>query len=282
MRELDVASTFEIARNPEEDSRLGYLLRLPLPDGEVVLKAGDTWPRTKALYCHLADWPERPEIVEAVPVRACRRRGVAIDLVLERARENRAQFVFTTARGRDVIFWQSPKTTARSRPGVRVPTRRASGFEELTILVDTRERYPYRFARQQATTQRRALPAGDYGVALGDEIVAVVERKSLDDLAHRLIDGNFTYALAELATIQRAAVVVEDRYSALFKLQHVAPGFVPELLARVQVRYPNVPIVFCDTRPLAEEWTYRFLGAALAHLDAEHNNSGGDNREDEQ
>lgn len=282
MRELDVASTFEIARNPEEDSRLGYLLRLPLPDGEVVLKAGDTWPRTKALYCHLADWPERPEIVEAVPVRACRRRGVAIDLVLERARENRAQFVFTTARGRDVIFWQSPKTTARSRPGVRVPTRRASGFEELTILIDTRERYPYRFARQQATTQRRALPAGDYGVALGDEIVAVVERKSLDDLAHRLIDGNFTYALAELATIQRAAVVVEDRYSALFKLQHVAPGFVPELLARVQVRYPNVPIVFCDTRPLAEEWTYRFLGAALAHHDAEHNNSGGDNREDEQ
>lgn len=282
MRELDVASTFEIARNPEEDSRLGYLLRLPLPDGEVVLKAGDTWPRTKALYCHLADWPERPEIVEAVPVRACRRRGVAIDLVLERARENRAQFVFTTARGRDVIFWQSPKTTARSRPGVRVPTRRASGFEELTILIDTRERYPYRFARQQATTQRRALPAGDYGVALGDEIVAVVERKSLDDLAHRLIDGNFTYALAELATIQRAAVVVEDRYSALFKLQHVAPGFVPELLARVQVRYPNVPIVFCDTRPLAEEWTYRFLGAALAHLDAEHNNSGGDNHEDEQ
>ena len=155
---------------------------------------------------------------------------------------------------------------------MRVPTRRASGLEELTILIDTRERYPYRFARQQATTQRRALPAGDYGVALNDEIVAVVERKSLDDLAHRLIDGNLTYALAELATVERAAVVVEDRYSALFKLPHVTPGFVPELLARVQVRYPNVPIVFCDTRPLAEEWTYRFLGAALAHLAAEHDN----------
>jgi hypothetical protein len=31
-----------------------------------------------------------------------------------------------------------------------------------------------------------------------------------------------------------------------------------------------VPIVFCDTRPLAEEWTYRFLGAALANAEAEH------------
>ena len=273
MGEHDLTSTFEIARNPEQDSRLGYLVRLPLPNGYVVLKAADTWPRTKALYCHPADWPDRPEILQSVPVRVCRRRGVAIDLVLERPQLNRAQFVFTTARGREVIFWNSPKTTARARPGVRVPTRRASGFEQLEILIDTRERYPYRFARQQATSQRRALPAGDYGVALNEVIVAVVERKSLDDLARRLIDGSLTYTLAELATVDRAALVVEDRYSKLFKLPHVTPGFVPELLARVQVRYPAVPIVFCDTRPLAEEWTYRFLGAALAHLAAEHDNT---------
>ena len=153
---------------------------------------------------------------------------------------------------------------------MRVPTRRASSIEELHILVDTRERYPYRFARQQVSTERRALPAGDYGIALDNEIVAVVERKSLADFARRLVDGSLIYALAELATVERAALVVEDRYSALFKLDHVTPGFVPELLARVQVRYPNVPIVFCDTRSLAEEWTFRFLGAALANAEAEH------------
>ena len=39
-----------------------------------------------------------------------------------------------------------------------------------------------------------------------------------------------------------------------------------ELVARLQVRHPNVPIVFCDNRKFAEEWTYRFLGAALAEL----------------
>ncbi|HSS11636.1 MAG TPA: ERCC4 domain-containing protein, partial [Acidimicrobiales bacterium] len=272
MPERDIATSFQVARNPDADSRLGYLVRLPVGDGDVILKAADTWPRTNALYCHPAEWPEVADIIESVPVRSCRRRGVAIDLVLERARQNRAQFVFTTARGRPVIFWQSPKTTARSRPSVRVPTRRASAFEQLTILVDTRERYPYRFAHQHANTQRQALPAGDYGMAIGDEIVAVVERKTLNDLAHRLIDGNLTYALAELATLERAAVVVEDRYSALFKLDRVPTGFLPELLARVQVRYPNVPIVFCDTRPLAEEWTFRFLAAALAHLQAEHDN----------
>jgi hypothetical protein len=30
----------------------------------------------------------------------------------------------------------------------------------------------------------------------------------------------------------------------------------------LQVRWPGVPIVFCETRQLAEEWTYRYLAAA--------------------
>jgi hypothetical protein len=29
------------------------------------------------------------------------------------------------------------------------------------------------------------------------------------------------------------------------------------VLAAAQVRDPNVPIVFCETRSLAQEWTYR-------------------------
>lgn len=173
--------------------------------------------------------------------------------------------VFTRlADGREAIFWQSPRTTRKARPGIRIPTRRASGIEQLTIYIDTRERYPYRFARTQAGTERLALPAGDYGVALDDEIVAVVERKTIADLAARLVDGSLAFALAELATIDRAAIVVEDRYADIFKLEHVAPGFVADLLATVQVRY-TVPIVFCETRPLAEQWTYRYLGAALAY-----------------
>jgi hypothetical protein len=44
---------------------------------------------------------------------------------------------------------------------------------------------------------------------------------------------------------------------------HVPAGFLPDLLARVQVRYPEIPIVFCENRPMAEEWTFRWLGAAL-------------------
>jgi len=262
---------FEVATNPDCDSTLPFLIRLPLATGELVLKARDSWPRTAKVYCHRAEsWPDRPQIIERVPIRSCQRRGVAIDLVLDRPRENRSQLVFTRIQGgREGIFWQTARTTRQARPGIRVPRRLAAGQAELTILVDSRERYPYKFAQQQATTERQALPAGDYAVAHDGEVVAVVERKSLADLVHRLIDGQLTYALADMATIPRAAVVVEDRYSSLFKLEHTQPGFVTEMLAALIVRYPTVPIHFAETRPLAEEWTYRFLGAGLAYHQAD-------------
>ncbi|MBI2705805.1 MAG: ERCC4 domain-containing protein [Actinobacteria bacterium] len=266
------AKTFTVAHNPDPDSSLPFIVRLPIGNRELLLKTRDSWPRTAKVYCHrLENWPDDAQIIEEVPVRSCERRGVAVDLVLDRARENRSQFVFTKiAGGREGIFWQSARTTKKARPTYRVPTGRPAGLDApMTIFVDSRERYPYKFTRQQhAATQRRALPAGDYGVALDDEIVAVVERKSIDDLSRRLVDGQLPYALAELATVPRAALVVEDRYAGLLNNQYVAPGFLADQLAAVTVRYPEVHIVFCDTRPLAEEWTYRFLAAALTYLRA--------------
>ncbi|MFP3907512.1 MAG: ERCC4 domain-containing protein, partial [Acidimicrobiales bacterium] len=266
---LESVAEFVVARNPEEGSTLPFLVRLPLgPDG-VVLKVRDTWPRTAKVYCHRATgWPRAPEILERVPVRSCVRRGAAIDLVLDRGRENRSQFVFTRARGREMIFWQSARTTKQARPNVTLPRQRAAG-RVLDILVDSQERYAWSFSTQQATTRRRKLPAGDYAVESGGLLVASVERKSLADLVSTLSTGKLRYLLADLATLPRAALVVEDRYSAVFKLDRVRPAMVAEGLAEAQVRFPTVPIVFCETRKLAQEWTYRFLGAALDHQEVE-------------
>jgi hypothetical protein len=254
-----------IARNPDDASTLPFLLRLPLGREGVVLKARETWPRTAKVYCHPAEsWPEDAEVLERVPVRSCVRRGAAIDLVLGRGRENRSQFVFTRARGREVVFWQTARTTKQARPNVAVPTKRSEAGR-LQVLVDTHERYPWAFRDQQADTVRRALPVGDYAVEADGVIVAAVERKSLADLVATLTTGKLRYLLADLAAVPRAALVVEDRYSATFKVAHVRPAVVLEGLAEAQVRFPGVPIAFCETRPLAQEWTYRFLGAALAH-----------------
>ena len=253
-----------IAANPDPDSKLPYLLRLPL-NGGMVFRTSGTWPRVKALYCHpvgLEQWPDEPEIVQRTPLRSCVRRGAAIDLVLDRARENRSQIVFTIARGREMVFWQSARTRKQARPQVTTPTARAAGLAALEIAVDTRERYGYRFASQQVTTVKRALPCGDYAVSVGGRLAAAVERKSLSDLASSLLNGTLRYALGELAALPRAAVVVEDRYSAVFKLDWVRPALVADGLAELQIRWANVPIVFTESRSLAEEWVYRYLAAA--------------------
>lgn len=269
--DMSMSDDLLIAVNPDPDSKLGFLLRLPLSGG-LVFRTSGTWPREKALYCHpieLAEWPSEPEIVERVPIRSCVRRGAAIDLILERGRENRSQLVFTKARGRDMVFWQSPRTRKQSRPNVTTPTARAAGVAGLEIIVDTREQYAYRFANQQTTTVKRSLPCGDYAVTRADQIVASVERKSLADLVSSLINGKLRFALAELAALPRAAVIVEDRYSQVFKLDRIRPAVVADGLAELQVRFPNVPVVFADNRKLAEEWTYRYLAAAASWAETE-------------
>lgn len=234
-----------------------------------MLKAKDTWPRTAKVYCHRGEWPDEPEIVEEVRAKACARRGVAIDLVLDRYRENRSQFVMTSLNGgREGIFWQTAGTSRKTRPGMRLPTKR-SAAGVLEILVDTRERYAWKFEHPQAIVTKRLLAVGDYAVELDAEIVGVVERKRLQEIAGNVVDGSLLVLLGELAAARRAATVVEARWADVFRLRHVAPAMVAEMLAAAQVRYPNVPIVFCEWRPLAQEYAYRFLGAAKAFAEEE-------------
>ena len=260
-----------MARNPDPASTLPYLLRLPL-EGGLVFRTKGTWPRTNALYCHpvgLEEWPEQPEIVERVALRACARRGAAIDVVCDRGREQRSQIVFTRARGRSVVFWQSPRTRHQARPQVRLPSARGHGIAELEILVDAHERYPFAFAGRPVRMVRRGLSCGDYAISLEGRIVCAVERKSVADLASSLTSGRLRYALGELAALPRAALVVEEGYSRLFALRYTSGAAVADELAKLQVRWPNVPIVHCETRKLAEEWTYRYLAAAHVWADDE-------------
>jgi hypothetical protein len=57
---------------------------------------------------------------------------------------------------------------------------------------------------------------------------------------------------------------VEGRYAPIVMEEHTPDGWLADVLARLQVRYPEVQVVFADSRRFAEEWTYRFLASALA------------------
>ena len=167
-----------------------------------------------------------------------------------------------------MIFWQSARTAKQARPQVSLPTARAHG-QVLDIVVDVHERYAYGFSHQQATTRKSPLRAGDYAITDGDEVIAAVERKSVEDLSSTLLSGRMTYLMADLASLPRAAVVVEAGYSRIFKLQHASGAAVAESLAETQARFPSVPIVFCDNRSLAQEWVYRWFGACQREHDCD-------------
>jgi hypothetical protein len=252
---------FVVARNPDPDSKLPFLLAVPV-EGGLLLKAREPWPYASRVYCHALEegWPARPEIIERVGVKTCRRRGAAIDLVLDRSQRARSQFVFTEVRGRPAIFWQTQKTARMGNPGARVPRRRT--VSNLPIVVDTRERYPFRFAGRGVDVQRAALRAGDYAVGDPQEPLAVVERKTLENFVTCLSDGTLSFQMQKLGEMPLAAVVVEGRYSELFRLEHVDSGWIADVLSRLHARYPEIQVTFADSRKFAEDWTYRFLASA--------------------
>jgi ERCC4 domain-containing protein len=258
---------FRVARNPDRASRLPYLVYLPIGGG-VVLKARDSWPRDARVYCAQATvpWDESGGLVDDAAVLSCRLRGAAIDLVLDRPRLARSQFVFTNARGRPAVWWQTQTTVKLANPGARVPRGRAGGT--LAVAVDTREKYGWRFAGHPVTIERRALPGGDYGAVVNDAVVAVVERKTLANLASSLSDGTLAFQMQRLAEVGRCAIVVEGGYPNLFKTQPGRGAWLADMLGRLAVRYPEVPIVFAGSRKFAEDWAYRFLGASAADTGA--------------
>jgi ERCC4 domain len=258
--------TFKVARNPDPDSRLPYLVLLPI-DGGIVLKARDSWLRLARVYCSQEGtlWDESAGLEDEVDVLVCHRRGAAVDLVLDRPQLARSQFVFTTARGRPAVWWQTQKTAQSANPGARVPQGRAAG--PLTIVIDTREKYGWKFANRLVTTERTALAAGDYGALVQDRVIAVVERKSLANLAASLSDGSLAFQMQRLAESGLAAVVVEGDYPDLFRTQPGRGSWLADMLGRLAVRYPEVPIIFAGSRKFAEEWAYRFLGAAVGDSD---------------
>ncbi len=253
---------FRVARNPDPQSRLPYLVWLPI-EGGLVLKARDSWPRSARVFCSHEGtrWDESRGMVDEAKVALCRRRGAAIDLVLDRPRLSRSQFVFTTARGRPAIWWQTSQTAQAANPGARVPRGRATG--PLTVSVDTREKYGWRFAGRQVIVERRALPCGDYAAIADEVVVAVVERKTLANLAASLSDGSLAFQMQRLAEVGRAAVVVEGEYPDLFRTQPGRGSWLADMLGRLAARYPEVPVIFAGSRKFAEEWTYRFFGAAI-------------------
>jgi len=239
------------------------------------VRAQAQWPGPgQQIFClreHEDDPSERLDAVEHVPVAHVGRVGRKLVVVLDRGSRKRCEFLVVQKERRDgsgtyeQVFFRTETGIRAHRSRTRVELTGVGA--PLHIVIDSGERYPWRFP--SATVERRKLAVGDYALLDGERLVAVVERKSFDNL---LTDIGALQALhqqlADLASHESAAFAIEAQYADFLNADRLAgrwPGaHVARVLAEIAALHPSLPIVYAGNRKLANLWTQRFFEAVAA------------------
>jgi len=244
----------------------------------IAVRARAAWPGPgENIFClREGDFdPTEPlGLVEQVPVISLSRVGRKLAVVLDRPQRKRCEFLAIEKLRSDgtgayeQVFFRTESGIRAHRSRTRVELRTAPA--SLTVVVDSAERYPWRFPG--AKVIRRKLPVGDYGLMLDERLAAVVERKSFDNI---LGDVGALQALhhqlADLASMPVSALVIEAEYRDFFDPSRLKGRWPAAHLARVlgelSALHPRLPIVYAGNRKSANAWTHQFfLSLGSGHL----------------
>lgn len=242
------------------------------PDKFLVLSVQDKWPGPgKKIFCLPDDYCNRDNLPSETPLEECEiitseRYGKKLTVVLNRKTRRRCWFLFLKKEHKanpgkffDQVFWITHSSAKERRPGAYIP--RHNEKESLEIIIDNRERRPYKFSGENI--RWAILPAGDYGLVKNGEVIAVAERKTLDNFLHELGTYDFfKLALQELNKNKFKAVVFESPYSDFInpkKQKFYSANYIADILADLFVSFPEIQFVFCDNRKFANEWVYRWF-----------------------
>jgi ERCC4 domain-containing protein len=241
----------------------------------IAVRAQARWPGPgQQIFCLREgelDPAEPLEPVERVVVAQLTRLGRKLTVVLDRPSRKRCELLVVEKPKRDgsgvyeQVFFRTESGIRAHRSRARLELAPAPA--ELAIVVDSTERYPWRFPG--AVVQRRKLAVGDYALLDGEREAAVVERKSYDNL---LADVGAIQALhqqlADLASRPAAALVIEADYRDFLdpvRLRGRWPAaHLARALAELAAMHPALPVIYAGNRKLANLWTYRFFGAVAA------------------
>ncbi len=237
----------------------------------LVLRTQDRWPTAgRHIFCLREDEPPSPDEVlqelERVDIIAFNERGRRISIVLDRKRYKRCDFLFLkkSYKGRpgesyEQIFWLTQRSIEQHRPAFKLISRQ--GKTKLIVRVHSNEKYPWRFPG--AVIERGVISAGDYALMDGDNMLAIVERKTLDNL---LADFGtmpvLHQRLAELEAQDNHALVIEAPYADFLnprKVHYYNPSFCAKAIAELYALHPHLRMVFCANRKIANEWTRHFF-----------------------
>ncbi len=257
----------------QEDKRFPYRLYIEeASDNFICLDTQDRWPGPgKKIFCKLIGTCHSGDLPKEKPIEDCKiitiqRYGKRLIIVLDRKVKKRCWFVFVKKEYKtksgvfyEQVFWITQSSEAIRRPGAYVPRVR-EGLP-IEIIIDKREHYPYKFGYIE--TKRENLPVGDYALIKDGKIIAVAERKSLDNFLGQLSTyDSFKAMLTELVTYPYKALILESPYSDFLNPKKINPyraSYIAEIIADITVRFPQIQIVFCDNRKFAQEWLLRWF-----------------------
>ncbi|MEA3254107.1 MAG: hypothetical protein U9Q17_04065 [Chloroflexota bacterium] len=239
----------------------------------LILRTQDRWPAAgKNIFCLREEEPPKPgevvEEMERVPIVTFHERGSRISVILDRKRYKRCDFLFLSRQYKhnptesyEQIFWLTQRSIEQHRPAAKLV--RYTTPHGISIRIASDEHYPWRFSG--ADTKRGPLPVGDYALTDGDTIIALVERKTFENIL-----GDFGTMpvlhqhLAELVAYDHHALVIEALYADFLspkKVHHYTTGFCAKAIGELYALHPNLNIVFCANRKIANEWTRHYFSA---------------------
>ncbi len=271
------------------EAKFPYRIRIVGKDGRsLTLRAQDHWPTAnRNIFClreiasdSLPPASTTTEEIERVPIVAIQRRGLRLSLVLDRKRYKRCDFLFLRRDYKnrpgetyEQIYWQTQTALVQRRPSVS-PISLGKRVE-YAVRIASDERYPWSFPGSHVV--RGKLACGDYALVEGDSVLAVVERKTLDNL---LADFGVLQVLhqrlLELSSYEQNAFVIEAPYEDFLnkaKVHHYSPAFCAATIAELYAAHPRVRIVFCSNRKTANLWTRSFFAALWASKQTKANGS---------
>ncbi len=208
------------------------------------------------------------EEIERVPILAFHERGIRISVILDRKRYKRCDFLFLSKQYKhdptesyEQIFWLTQRSIEQHRPSAKLARRSATG--DIVIRFASNEHYPWRFPG--ARTEHGFLPAGDYALMDEDKTIAVVERKTFDNLLAEFgVMPVLHQKLAELVTYEHHALVIEALYADFLnpkKVKYYPPTFCARAIGEIYALHPRLRVVFCANRKMANEWTRNYFYA---------------------
>ncbi len=256
-----------------EDPKFPYRLYIEEePNRFLSLKTQDRWPGPgKRIFCKKEGYFSKKDLPQEQPLEesgivSCSRYGRKLTVILDRKIRKRCWFIFLRKGYKsrpeefyEQIFWITQAAASIRRPGAYIPQGGKS--DSFQVIMDRRERYSYKFG--QCKVIKENLPCGDYGLLRDGELIAVAERKTMDNLFHEIATYDVLKAtLQEMSVFRYKAVVFESPYGDFInpkKSHFYKSSYVADILADLIFSFPDIQFIFCENRKLANEWIYRWF-----------------------